>query len=68
MSIASDTPYLSQLIDELSTPLRDYDANGRVKVESKKDLAKREVASPNLADAIVMAFAPEGGRAMGLIV
>lgn len=58
ISIASDTPYLDQLIDELATPKRDYDNNGKVKVESKKDLAKREVPSPNLADAFVMAFAP----------
>lgn len=66
ISLSSDMPYLNQLIDELSTPKRDYDANGRVKVESKKDLAKREVASPNLADAIVMAYAPEGGEAAGI--
>jgi phage terminase large subunit len=58
ISISSDLPYLDQLIDELSTPKRDYDNNGKVKVESKKDLAKREVASPNLADAFVMIFAP----------
>jgi phage terminase large subunit len=58
ISLSSDLPHLELLIDELSTPKRDYDQNGRVKVESKKDLAKREVASPNLADAIVMAFAP----------
>ena len=58
ISLASDMPHLELLIDELSTPKRDYDQNGRVKVESKKDLAKREVASPNLADAFVMAFAP----------
>ena len=35
-----------------------WDARPCVKVESKKDLAKREVASPNLADAFVMCFAP----------
>lgn len=58
ISIASDLPYLDQLIDELSTPKRDYDNNGKVKVESKKDLAKRDIASPNLADAFVMPFAP----------
>jgi phage terminase large subunit len=58
ISLSSDLPYLDQLVDELSTPKRDYDNNGKVKVESKKDLAKREVASPNLADAFVMAFAP----------
>lgn len=58
ISIASDMPGLEQLIDELSTPKRDFDASGKVKVESKKDLAKRDVKSPNRADAFVMAFAP----------
>lgn len=63
ISLSSDMPHLERLIDELSTPKRDYDQNGRVKVESKKDLAKREVASPNLADAFVMCYAP-GARSM----
>jgi len=63
ISISSDCPFLDKLIDELSTPRRDYDQNGRVKVESKKDLAKpnREggpVTSPNLADSFVMCFNP----------
>lgn len=50
-----DSRLLDRLIDELATPLRDYDNQGKVKVESKKDLAKREVKSPNLADAVVIA-------------
>jgi len=58
ISIRSDCPNLEKIIDELSTPKRDFDDNGRVKVESKKALAKREVPSPNLADAFVMCFAP----------
>ena len=58
ISIASTMPNLEKLKTELSTPKRDFDANGRVKVESKKDLAKREVKSPNLADGFVMCFAP----------
>lgn len=66
--IASDMPNLTQLIDELSTPRRDFDNSGKVKVESKKDLARTNrpggpVASPNLADAFVMAFMP-GRQAM----
>jgi phage terminase large subunit len=61
--IASDTPYLPKLITELSTPKRDFDQNGRVKVESKKDMAKpTRVGGPapstNLADAFVMVCAP----------
>lgn len=51
-------PHLGRLIDELTMPLQDVDGAGRVKVESKQDLAKRNLASPNLADAFIMAFAP----------
>jgi phage terminase large subunit len=51
-------PHLDRLIDELTMPLCDFDINGRVKVESKPDMAKRNLASPNLADAFIMAFAP----------
>lgn len=51
-------PHLEKLKTELSTPKRDFDGNGLVKVESKKDLAKRDIASPNLADAFIMAYAP----------
>jgi phage terminase large subunit len=58
ISISSECDHLSALIDELSTPRRDYDGSGKVKVESKKDLAKREIKSPNKADAFIMAFAP----------
>jgi len=66
ISLSSDLPHLEMLIDELSTPRKRFDANGRVKVESKDELAKRGIASPNLADAIVMAFAPEGGQQAGI--
>jgi phage terminase large subunit len=63
ISIDSRLPFLSKLIDELATPKRDFDANGKVKVESKKDMAKKNreggpVKSPNLGDAFIMAFAP----------
>ena len=61
ISLSSDLPNLERLIIELSTPLKDYDNNGRVKVESKKDLKKRGIDSPNLADALVMAFAKPSG-------
>ena len=60
--IDSGMPNLTTLIDELATPKRDYDLAGRVKVESKKDLAKRDVKSPNLADAYIMANLPSEFR------
>ena len=53
--IDGDMPHLNQLIDELTSPKQDYDNAGRVKVEGKKDLSKRDIASPNLADAFIMA-------------
>jgi phage terminase large subunit len=61
--ISSDIPNMALLIDELCTPKRDFDNAGKVKVESKKDLAKKNriggpKPSPNLADAFIMAFAP----------
>lgn len=54
LSISSNVKYLERLKTELSTPKRDFDKAGRVKVESKEDLAKREIDSPNLADAFIM--------------
>ena len=62
ISISSQMPMLEKLKTELSTPKREFDPNGRVKVESKKDLAKRGVKSPNIADAAIMVFAPERPR------
>lgn len=58
ISISKDIKDLAYLMAELSRPQVDYDLNGRVKVESKKDLKKRGIPSPNRADAFVMAFAP----------
>ena len=59
ISISKDCSHLDQLKRELSTPRRDFDTGGKVKVESKKDLDKRDVKSPNLADAFIMAYMNE---------
>ena len=58
ISINSNCDHLEKLIDELSTPQKDYDANGKVKVEGKKDLARRGVSSPNIAEAFICAYSP----------
>lgn len=60
LSSKCDAKLLEKLIDELATPKRDFDNAGKVKVESKKDLAKssREggaVPSPNIADSFIIA-------------
>ena len=58
ISLSSDIPDLDYLKAELSRPRVDYDNNGKVRVESKKDMRKRGIPSPNKADALVMCFAP----------
>lgn len=50
-----DEKLLEQLMVELCTPKRDFDNGGKVKVESKKDLKKRDVDSPNIADSLIIA-------------
>lgn len=55
ISISSEITDIDKLITELSTPRKMM--SGRLKniVEKKEDLKKRGIASPNLADALVMA-------------
>lgn len=45
---------LEKLKQELSAPRKDYDGNGRFKIESKDDMLKRGIKSPNIADAVIM--------------
>lgn len=54
ISISSKINNIEGLITELTTPYKDFDKAGRVKVESKADLAKRGVKSPNKADSFIM--------------
>lgn len=60
--ISLDSEALGKELDylkaELSRPQVVYDDNGKVGVESKKDMKKRGIPSPNKADSFVMAFAP----------
>jgi phage terminase large subunit len=62
ISISSniDAKVREKLIKELSTPLKTYDQKYRVKVEGKKELKKRNVKSPNIADALVIASSGNG--------
>lgn len=60
ISLRSDLPGVQKLAAELAQPRRQY-LNGKVKVESKEDMKKRGVMSPNLADALIMAYFAEGG-------
>ena len=54
-----------RLKTELATVRYNYTSSGRVKIESKADLKKRGVASPDSADAFVLTFASDAGTAIG---
>lgn len=58
VSISSDCEALFDLKSELSRPLRIFSKQGKIMVESKADMKRRQVESPNLADMCVMAFDP----------
>ena len=60
ISFDSDTipeKVLSKLKGEASQPRREY-LNGKLRVEPKDKMKKRGVASPNILEAVIMAFAP----------
>tara|TARA_R110000744_G_scaffold228_2_gene869 strand:- start:13828 stop:15459 length:1632 start_codon:yes stop_codon:yes gene_type:complete len=45
-----------ELIFELSNTKYKVESNGKIKIESKREMRKRGVASPNKADALVLTF------------
>lgn len=55
ISISGDIAKLEQLKIELSTPRKRYSKRGLDMVETKDEMKKRDIASPNLADAFIMA-------------
>ncbi|HEY8354547.1 MAG TPA: hypothetical protein VIK69_05970, partial [Methylophilaceae bacterium] len=52
--------------DELAAQLASlrfkYDSRGRIQIESKEDMRKRGLPSPDKADALMLAFAPAGSN------
>ena len=54
ISFSSKMECLTELKAEISRPQRQYMGNGKIKVESKKDMKARGVESPNLLDGVSM--------------
>lgn len=50
------------LISELVSPRQQNSSNGKLKVESKEDMKKRGMPSPDAADALMMTFAASASR------
>ena len=59
ISISGKIDNLRELVSELSSPKRVRKDNGKIQVESKEDMRKRGIQSPNMADAFVYAFSDE---------
>jgi phage terminase large subunit len=53
-------PNHPRLIAELSQTLHHSTETGKIKLESKEDMARRGVKSPDFADALALAFSPAG--------
>ena len=56
VSIFSGCDLTEKLIEELSSPRREFSKRDLIKVESKDDMKKRNIESPNLADACIMCY------------
>ncbi len=56
--IRSDIEKIERLKTELATPRKSYSKRGLDMLETKDQLAKRGVSSPNLADAFIMGACP----------
>lgn len=58
-------PNDQQLTGELTMPRYSFASNGKMKLESKEDMKKRGVKSPDYADAFILTFADEASVGMG---
>lgn len=58
-------PLAEQLVDELSSPEMRLLSNGKTDVETKDDMRRRGLKSPNLADALNLTFAYQGAISSG---
>lgn len=67
ISISSGLPHLERLKTELATPRRSFSKRGLDMVETKYQLAKRGISSPNLADSFIMGACPHLVKPAGFI-
>jgi hypothetical protein len=64
-SLDCTIPRDEHLIDELVGPTYKYESTGKIRVESKDDMKKRGIKSPNRADAFCLTLA--GGDLVGAV-
>jgi len=51
-------PRNTNLKNELCSPMKMRTDNGKIKIESKVQMKRRHIKSPNMAEAVIMAFVP----------
>ena len=61
----SRLPKNSTLISELTSIRYSFSSNGKVKAESKDDMRRRGLKSPDLADSLFLSFAGDAATALG---
>lgn len=57
-------PKDEQLLAELAAPRFSFQSNGRIKVESKDEMRRRGLASPDMADAVCLTMAADAATAI----
>jgi hypothetical protein len=57
-------PEDDELISQLTAVRYKYASNGKLQIESKDDMEKRGIESPDLADALMLTFAGAAGKAL----
>ena len=65
VSIPGGLRFAEQLVDELTSPEMRLLSNGKTDVETKDDMRRRGLRSPNLADALNLTFAYQGAVQSG---
>lgn len=58
-AMPGDDPLVERLQQELVSVRYKYDSSGREQAESKDEMKKRKIPSPNLADAFILTFAED---------
>lgn len=61
-----ECPKVADLISELSRPKAGFNGAGKIQIESKSDMKARSVPSPNVADALMLMFAPRENPLRGI--
>lgn len=61
-----DGQLIEKLIEELASVNQKYTSSGKVQLESKEEMRRRGIKSPNLAEALTLTFAGGGAARLGL--